>query len=74
MALVVHDPFDLDGKIRKRGDVLFGDEADAVTRDAEKARRCTAVADAPFEHLRPKPSEILLPGPGVKADAAPAKS
>lgn len=57
MALVVHEPFAFRGRVLQRGDVLFGEDADEVTRTSEHARRCSAAPDHHFEHLRVAPPQ-----------------
>jgi hypothetical protein len=67
MALVVHVGFSCEGKQYRRGDAIFGAEADAVARNSNVARLCTYVDDHRLG--------IEIPEPPAPADppAAPAR-
>jgi hypothetical protein len=73
MALAIHDSFPFRGVEYKRGDVVFGELADALAR-SQNAHRCSAVDDARVAHLRPREATVpaLVAAP-VSEDAPPKK-
>lgn len=54
MALIVHVPLTFNGRRLARGAAVFGAEADAIARHPVHSRKCSAVDDAQFAHLRPE--------------------
>ncbi len=70
MALVVHETVVIDGKQFPRGAVLFGDDAVEVSNSSQ-ARKCSAVADRYFQHLKPQALPVV---PAIPADPPTLKS
>jgi hypothetical protein len=61
--LVVHKPFDLEGKVYPRGTTLSGPEADKVALHSVFAGHCGQIAD-------PAPAVVLAAPPAKKVAQA----
>lgn len=74
MALVVHRPFQFQGKQYRRQDIVTGPEADSIARTPQIARFCTSVADHRLSVVPPEPPAPADPQPVPTPSARRAQS
>jgi hypothetical protein len=84
-SVTVHDPINVNGVDYNRGDVIHGDDADAVLANPIQARCVSRVPEGTFDHLldaapaapdaaTPKPSVIVPPPAGSGASSTSTSS